>query len=160
MTTIFYGKGQTDYRRYLEWINASITINQSYRIGERTMFGEMNKKGNQFDFVPENKDLFMGTIEYFDKILEGEDDDHKESKVVPCYGFFFFDTVNGDSGAMILPECNVYIPKHLLDTFRKIGDNPEQVQAVKDGKLGVSFHKYDSKKRKNCVGVNLVDITS
>lgn len=145
--------------RHLQEIIYCMTVtNDHTRKRGFKMFGELNKKGNQFDFVPENKDLFMGTIEYFDKVLSGDDNDDKESRVVTCHGFFFFDTVNGDSGAMILPECNVYIPKHLLDTFRKIGDNPEQVQAVKDGKMGVTFHKYDSKKRKNCVGVNLVDI--
>lgn len=122
-----------------------------------TMFNEMNKKGNLFDYTPDDKDKFVGTIEYFNEVMTGDDDD-KESQVVPCHGCFFFDTVNGASGAMILPQCNVYIPKHLLKTFQDICDDPEKVQAVKDGKLGVSFHKYDSKKRKNCVGVNLVDI--
>lgn len=155
---LFYGKRQTDTRRYLEWLNASITVNNSIRKGDRVMFEEMNKKGNLFDYKNEDPDLFMGTIEYFDTKLKGEDDDEKETQVVPCYGFFFFDTVNGDSGAMILPECNVYIPKHLLPTFNKIAENPEQVQAIKDGKLGVSFHKYDSKKKKGCVGVDLIDI--
>lgn len=118
------------------------------------MFNEMNKGNIEFDFQPKFKDIFLSTKSFYvvtnDKDVEG---------VYQVHGFFFFDTQYGDSGAMILDNCNVYIPKHMIDTFKDIKKNRQAIQAIKDGGLGISLHTYKSH-GKECVGINLVDINS
>lgn len=131
------------------------------------MFGELNQR-TKFDYTARNKDTFKSTIEYLKDIAEGKNDNKevikgfedktlKEKKdVYPVHGYFFFDTVHGESGALLLEDCNVYIPKHLLKLFKDMTD--EQNNAIRDGKLGISFYEYDSKKRADCVGITLHDI--
>lgn len=118
----------------------------------RRMFGEMNKSNIEFDYQPKFKDIFLSTKAFYvvtnDKDIGG---------VYQVHGFFFFDTEYGDSGAMILDNCNVYMPKHMIEIFKDIRNNSQAVQAVKDGKLGITLHTYKSH-GKECVGVNLVDI--
>lgn len=121
------------------------------------MFNELNKTGNQFDYVPKNKDVFKSTIEYKKSIDDGscENTEGKEG-VYPVHGYFFFTTIHGDSGAMLMEDCNVYIPKHMLSIFKGFGETENN--AIKEGKLGISLYSYDSKKRADCVGVELHDI--
>lgn len=120
--------------------------------GKRVMFNEMNKNNIDFDYKPEFKDIFLSTKSFY---LVTNDKDNES--VYQVHGFFFFNTQYGESGALIMDKCNLYIPKHLIETFKGIKKYPETVQAVKDGQLGVTMHTYKSH-GKECVGLNLVDI--
>lgn len=128
---------------------------------EGNMFNEMNKTGNLFENAPKHDD-FISTIEFQKKRVDNGDwnkpcgKTDKGNPIYAVHGYFFFETVHGDSGALILDDCNLYIPKHLLKLFKDM--NEENIQAVKDGKLGITLYEYDSKKRADCVGINLVDL--
>lgn len=135
---------------------------------EVNMFGELNKQGNKFDYTAKNKGAFKSTIEYLKDIQNGKCENTEVMKdyedvtlktkddVYPIHGYFFFETVHGDSGAIILEDVNVYIPKHLLPLFRDFTDDMDN--AIRENKCGVSFYEYDSKKRADCVGIRLHDI--
>lgn len=118
----------------------------------KKMFNEMNKGNIEFNYQPKFKDIFLSTKSFY--VVTNDVDNESLYQV---HGFFFFDTQYGESGALILDNCNVYIPKHLVDTFKEIKKDPKAVQAVKDGMLGITLHTYKSH-GKDCVGLNLVDI--
>lgn len=132
------------------------------------MFAELNQGGSKFDYTARNNDTFKSTIDYLKDISEGkcdnkevikgfEDNTSKEKvDAYPVHGYFFFETVHGDSGALLLEDCNLYIPKHMLKIFKDMTE--EQDNAIRDGKLGISFYEYNSKKRADCVGIKLHDI--
>lgn len=133
------------------------------------MFNEKNKT-RIFDFMPTNKDLFKSPREVYEEMQTWTDSGNCPEYVdvvtdpinneslfcLPVHGYFFFETVHGESGALILDEYNMYIPKHMLSTFREFSD--EEIEAVKQNHLGISLYLYDSKQRKDCVGVSLHDI--
>lgn len=131
------------------------------------MFNEKNKT-ILFDFEPENKDMFKSTKEVYSE-LENMDTDNlpdfikidTESNqdsnfILPVHGYFFFETVHGASGALLLDKYNMYIPKHMLDIFRSM--SYDEIKAIEEGHLGISLYLYDSKQRKECVGIKLHDI--
>lgn len=125
------------------------------------MFEEKNHV-KFFEFEPQEKDTFKSPLEVKTDLEQGKLDsmtvvNSEESfKVLPCHGYFFFETVHGDSGALLLDRYNCYIPKHMLQLFKGFGD--DEIKAIKNGNLGISFYAYDSKQRKNCVGIRLHDI--
>lgn len=133
------------------------------------MFAEKNKV-KIFDFTPKNKDVFKSTREVYDEMRTWTDNDSCPDYVdvivdpdtnesifcLPVHGYFFFDTVHGESGALMLNEYNMYIPKHMLSVFREF--TTEEIEAVRQNHLGISLYLYDSKQRKECVGISLHDI--
>lgn len=146
---MYYNRSPTGRlsRRELEIVDCLVNEREG-----SVMFGEMNKGNIEFSYQPQFKDIFLSTKSFY--IVTNDSDNEALYQV---HGFFFFDTQYGESGALILDKCNVYIPKHLIDTFKDIKKNPQAVQAVKDGKLGITLHTYKSH-GKDCVGLNLVDI--
>lgn len=125
------------------------------------MFSEKNKTVNQFDVKPKNDEEFLNLGEYFDKYCDGEDIDDKETIVSTIWGFFFFDSDYGKSGAIITDNCYVYIPKHQVKIFEDIAENPKEVQAVKEGKMGFSIRPYKKKLKKStkqCYAMEFCDI--
>lgn len=116
------------------------------------MFQEMNKGNVDFNYNPEFKDIFLNTKDFYTLV-----DDENNERIYRVNGYFFFDSDYGKSGAMMFDRCMVYMPKHTVSVFEEISKDPDKIQAVKDGLLGVTLHTYKSHGKK-CVGINLVDI--
>lgn len=116
------------------------------------MFQEMNKGNVDFDYTCEYKDIFLNTKDFYNLV-----DDKNNQRTYIVHGYFFFDSDYGKSGAMILDKCNLYLPKHTVEVFEEISKDPEKIQAVKEGKLGITLHAYKSH-GKDCIGINLVDV--
>lgn len=121
-----------------------------YKRGRVTMFNEKNKGGIEWNFKADNDDLFLSTKDFY-KVT----DDKDRNQTFRVHGYFFFDTQYGTGGAFIMKQCNLYIPKHLIDTIKDFSD--DEIQAIKNGGLGITLHIYKSHGKK-CVGVNLCDI--
>lgn len=120
------------------------------RKGDITMFNEKNKGAIDWNYKTENEDIFLSTKDFY-KVTNDID----YERFYRVHGFFFFDTQYGDSGALITSKCYIYIPKHAVEIFK--GFTEEEINAVKQGCLGISLHTYKSHGR-NCVGINLEDI--
>lgn len=120
------------------------------RKGGMKMFAEKNKGNYDWGFKAENEDLYLSTKDFY-KVTNDVD----EEGIYRIHGYFFFETQYGESGAMILRNCNVYIPKHSVSTFK--GFTEQEKDAIKNGECGITLHTYKSHNKK-CVGINFADI--
>lgn len=137
-------------RRGLEIIDCLV------REDNKKMFNEKNKTVNQFDYTPKNDEEYLNLGDFFNEYLE-----ENEETITTVRGFFFFDSDYGKSGAIITDNCYVYIPKHQVPIFESIAENPKEVQAVKDGKMGFTIRPYKKKLKKTtkqCYSMEFCDI--
>lgn len=83
---------------------------------------------------------------------EGEDVTYKVYGVMPTRSKY------GESAAVILENCYVSLPSHMLYEVSKILDSIEDCEAIRAGKVGIEFYSYESKSGNVCYGANWVDL--
>lgn len=65
----------------------------------------------------------------------------------------------GEQAIAILVDALVSLPKHLLSKVKAIIDDDAMVEAINEGKAGISVYEYYSETYdKTCYGVNFVDM--
>lgn len=116
------------------------------------MFTDYNPTAGKYNYKPTHDDLFYNVAEFYRMV--GYDE---EGGLFQLHGVFFFDTQYGESGALILDECCVYVPKNWVGTFRRIDNDAEMSNALASGKCAISLSKYKAH-GKQCTGFKLVDV--
>lgn len=78
--------------------------------------------------------------------------------VRPVNGLWVHKSQLGDSPVIIDAENKqlVNLPSHLSEDVREILSSEEDVQAIKDGKVGYTIYEYDSHGKK-CYSIHWVD---
>ena len=60
---------------------------------------------------------------------------------------------------LIKEEFLVDLPAHLVEDVKEILQDPEAIEAIKNGKVGFTIHEYDQKQyKKKCYGIHWEDI--
>lgn len=85
--------------------------------------------------------------------------------VVNLHGLFINSKNNseyGDSCVAITSDRFVNLPQYMIHEVKEILSDPEDVEAIKAGKVGFKIRTYESEKKKGkdktCYGVSWVDL--
>ena len=82
----------------------------------------------------------------------------EEGKAYKVRGWYYTKGKYGEQLSLVMDDCIINMPKHLIDTFRSIQTNPVEVQAVNEGKLGIIPYAYNDRNGVKRFSVNLADI--
>ena len=77
-----------------------------------------------------------------------------------CCGLFINSKNNSEYGpsvVLIMEDKFVNLPSHMLDEVKEILSDPEDVEAIKNGKVGFDIREYESHKKK-CLSISWIDI--
>ena len=115
------------------------------------MFNErFNTKGKKFNadgkYLP-----FMKLSEFVSEF--GTDD---IVKVVGMYTYNKFQY--GEKGIIITPNCNIYVPEHLIPMIKEVIADDSLVAAVNEGKCGLKIRSYEDNKGITRWSATFVDI--
>ena len=76
-----------------------------------------------------------------------------------CRGVFVTKSeVYGKSPVAITDGALINLPAHLVEEVEEIRKDPEMVQEIKNGLVGMKVYQYDSKQRKDCRSIEWVDV--
>lgn len=64
----------------------------------------------------------------------------------------------GDSASIILDDCFMNIPKHLVDDVKDLISNPEAINQVEAGKLACSIYEYQDSNDKTQRSIKWIDV--
>lgn len=116
------------------------------------------------DFTKFNKGSFkkiewgIDTKEY--KFVKIKDLVAADKKTVTIRGLFFTKSEQfGLQPNAIIDGALLNLPTHIVDTVKEMLNDDGCVAAIKRGECGVTFRKYDSKYRKDCWGVDFINLT-
>lgn len=107
-------------------------------------------KGNLFDVETEGF-KFLKLSKIYNK--------KTPDKVFNVRGLQVFDTRYGESATVILDDCFVNLPSHMLQTIKAMLQDDELIEKINDGKIGFTIREYEDTKHGagKCYGVTWVE---
>ncbi len=119
-----------------------------------TQFASKFNKFNGFSFLDD-------TVKGFTYVKLKDRFNGDTNEVFPINGVIVFKGGNfGDSPVIIDKTINKFInvPLQYADTFREILNDPEAVEAIRNGLVGYRVATYKSKSGTECYSINFVDV--